>query len=124
MKRSFHFSAASVTLFVISLIPVLGSIVTAVGHTYLVSQSLGDQLLEVYTKDYHNWGVTLRENYVKRNKWIIFGYALPFTFILSIPIVGPFLLGFAQAGAADLLVSLNKLEKAQATPRQSGSSSS
>ena len=114
LKRSNRFTSITLLLSLISFVPVVGSLVTIVGQTYLVSESLAAQLFEVYTKDYQRWDYYKREKWRRQHRWELFGFALPFTVLLSIPILGPFMLAFAQAGAADLfhrVITKNAIEK-------------
>ena len=44
-----------------------------------------------------------QRTFVKEHKAAIAGFALPWTFIVSIPLVGPLMFGIAQGAAANLV---------------------
>jgi len=91
--------------FSLSLVPFVGSLLTAFLTFYTVSETLGSQLLEPYTIGAERMNFAQREAYRKNHRWSLFGFALFPAILMSIPLVGPFFLIFAQASAADWWIS-------------------
>lgn len=87
--------------FAMSLIPGVGSLLTASFTTYFVCESLSMQLLEPYTIGVERMNFAQREAFRDVHKWSLFGFALPCMLLLSVPVVGQFFLVFAQAAVAD-----------------------
>jgi len=111
MRASYEFTWKSLVLSLISFIPLIGSIVGFFGQAYLVAKSLGWDLVSVYTLGYKRMSYSRHKSWIRKHKWTLIGFSLPFTILSAIPIVGPFLIGFAQAATAHLLVRIKK-EKA------------
>lgn len=100
-KQSGAFAVKSLLLWCLSVVPLLGSLLTLVGQTYLVTSSLGKALMVPYVDYYCEMRGREMHRFFRRFRWPLFGFALPWTAVLSIPLVGPFLVGLALAGSSD-----------------------
>jgi hypothetical protein len=88
--------------FMVSFVPVIGSIIGIIGQFYLMSEALGLQLLDIFIKRYYGLSYEKRRQFISNNRWIIIGFTLPYALLMTIPIVGPAMIGYAQAGTAEL----------------------
>jgi hypothetical protein len=80
----------------------------------IASIELSRELLEPYftrLPDYRRQPAILRQRYYR----LMFGFSLPFTLLMSVPLLGVPLWGVAQAAAAALVVVIEKKEKKRAT---------
>jgi hypothetical protein len=102
IQESSSFLLYSTLLLLCSLIPVVGSIVAAIGETYLVAKSLSWRLMEVYMVGIQQMSFEQRKAFMARHQKILLGFSVPFTSLCAVPIVGPMFLGYAQASMADL----------------------
>lgn len=99
------FVGLSVVAFGISLIPLVGPVLGTVLQIYLTARALGWELLDPY---FEKLEIRLgaQHSYVKRHNASLVGFALPFSLVMSIPLVGPLFFGVAQAAAGILVVEL------------------
>jgi len=102
LKASWHFSKWSFGLAFVSIIPLLGPAVAFIGQTLLVADRLGWNLLSVYTTDCRGMRYKEEKRWMTARKFSLLGFSVPFTLLMSVPLVGPFVGGLAQAAAADL----------------------
>jgi uncharacterized protein involved in cysteine biosynthesis len=101
--RTLSFFAQSVGVFALSFVPVAGAVIGPLLQAYLTARALSWELLEPYfdklALDRKGQARVLDEH-----RTVTIGFALPFVFVMAIPIVGPLVYGLAQ-GAAALLVA-------------------
>jgi len=102
LRSSWHFSKYSLGLAAISAVPFLGPAIAFAGQTFLVADRLGYNLLSVYTSDCRGMRYTEEKMWMRARKFSLLGFSVPFTLLMSVPLVGPFIGGLAQAAAADL----------------------
>jgi hypothetical protein len=100
-QESSYFLIYSLLFFALSLIPIVGSIGSAIGETYLVAKSMSWRLMEVYMVPIAQMDFDQRKAFMARHQKLLLGFSLPFTALCALPL-GPLLLGYAQASAADL----------------------
>jgi hypothetical protein len=107
IKRSFteHVGFWTVSLIVslFSLIPIIGWLITGVLQLYLNCLHLASKVLETYTKEIQPMDQAQKERWLRDNRAVIIGFAAPYVFLSSIPIIGAFALVYADASAADLV---------------------
>lgn len=106
LRTSWHFTRASLLWLAISLIPVVGSIISWIGQTWLVADRMGWNLLSVYTISAKKMSYRQQKHWMRARKWRILGFTLPYMLLASIPIVGPLFLGLAQAATAHVYYHL------------------
>lgn len=99
--RLMVFLVLSVIAFAISLIPVIGPVIGPVLQALNTARSLGWELLDPWL-DKHRLDYGEQRAYVAAHRGAILGFALPFGFVLAIPLLGPLLFGVAQAAVAVL----------------------
>lgn len=101
--RTLSFFVQSVGIFALSFVPVVGAIAAPVLQTYITARALAWELLEPYfdklALDRKGQARVLDEH-----RSITVGFAMPFVFVMAVPVVGPLVYGLAQ-GAAALLVA-------------------
>ncbi|KAL0480662.1 hypothetical protein AKO1_006880 [Acrasis kona] len=103
IQEGAYFSLISLCLLVISLlVPFIGSLISAVGETYLVAKCLGWRLVDVYMTGIRKMDDKQKKKFVKRHEKALLGFSLPFTLLCGTPLAGPVFLGYAQAAMADL----------------------
>ena len=102
MAKNGRFLFYFTLFFVIGFVPVVGTVIGTMGQIYFISEGLALQLLDIYIRSYKEWNYHRRRKFISENRWTVIGFALPYTLLLSIPLLGTILLGYAQAGAADL----------------------
>jgi len=106
VRMSWHFSKYSLILLVCSFIPFIGNVVSSIGQILLVADRLGWNLFSVYTIHSQHMSYNDQKQWLQERRWAILGFTLPLVILISIPFVGPFLLGFAQAAAAHLFYNI------------------
>jgi len=105
LVRLAQFVGLSAIAFLLSLIPVVGPVLGPVLQVLVTTRMLGWELLDPYF-DKRRMTLTEQRAYVRANAAPIVGFALPYGFIMAVPIVGPLLFGVAQAATAVLLVDV------------------
>jgi len=114
LQTSWHFTRASLLWFAFSIIPVVGSIITWIGQTWLVADRMGWNLLSVYTISAKKMSYRQQKHWMRARKWRILGFTIPYMLLASLPFVGPLFLGLAQAATAHVYFHL--LSKDTETP--------
>lgn len=112
LLRLAQFVGLSLVAFLLSLIPVVGPVIGPVLQVLVTTRMLGWELLDPYF-DKRRMTLSEQRAYVRANSAPIVGFALPYGFIMAVPVVGPLLFGVAQAASAVLLVDV--LEPRQTT---------
>jgi hypothetical protein len=102
LRSSWLFSRRSLMLSAVGMVPLLGPPVAAAGQALLVAESIGATLLQPWL-DSRGWDAATRRAWWERNRWVIAGWALPFSLLNAIPVLGGLVLGVAQAAAAHLI---------------------
>jgi len=107
ITRSFseHIGFWTVSFFIslFSLIPILGWILTATLQTYFNCLHLASRVLSIYTKEIQPMDQSQKERWLRDNRAVIIGFAAPYVFLSSIPVIGALALVYAEASAADLV---------------------
>jgi len=120
LRTSWHFTRASLMWLMFSIIPVVGSLITWIGQTWLVADRMGWNLLSVYTISAKKMSYRQQKHWMRARKWRILGFTMPYMILASIPFVGPLFLGLAQAATAHVYYHL--LSKDTETPQKQISS--
>lgn len=103
----------SLLTFVLSFIPVVGSVGGPVLQGYFTARALSWELLDPYFEKLH-MRFDAQHQYVKANRLPMLGFGLPFSLVMAIPLVGPLVYGLAQAAAGVFVAEV--LEQPQAPP--------
>lgn len=119
LRTSWHFTRYSLMWLAFSVIPVVGSFITWFGQTWLVADRMGWNLLSVYTISAKKMSYRQQKHWMRARKWRIIGFTLPYMFLASIPILGPFFLGLAQAATAHIYFHLLSKENEPQKPPSS-----
>jgi hypothetical protein len=106
LRTSWHFTKYSLMFLAFSVIPVVGSLITFFGQMWLVADRMGWNLLSVYTISAKKMSYRQQKHWMRARKWRIIGFTLPYMVLVSIPFVGPFFLGLAQAATAHIYFHL------------------
>jgi hypothetical protein len=106
LRTSWHFTRYSLMWLSFSIIPIVGSLITWIGQTWLVADKMGWNLLSVYTISAKKMSYRQQKHWMRARKWRIIGFTLPFVLLASIPILGPFIMGIAQAATAHIYFHL------------------
>lgn len=106
LRTSWHFTRASLLCLACSIIPIVGSMISWIGQTWLVADRMGWNLLSVYTISAKKMSYRQQKHWMRARKWRILGFTLPYMLLASIPIVGPLFLGLAQAATAHVYFHL------------------
>lgn len=97
-----YFWTYSFIFLLFSILPLIGSIITAVAHTYLVSQKLAWRLLDTYMTKIEKMSPVEQTRFINKYWSLLFGYCFPYVVLSSIPVVGPFVLLYAEVFIAKL----------------------
>jgi hypothetical protein len=97
-----YFWTYSFIFLLFSILPLIGSIITAVGHTYLVSEKLAWRLLDTYMTKIEKMSPVEQTRFINKYWSLLFGYCFPYVVLSSIPVVGPFVLLYAEVFIAKL----------------------
>ncbi len=96
------FLSLTILALLISLIPVVGTIAGPVFQLWITAKTLGWELLDpFFDKMEMRYGP--QRDYVDQHSKAIVGFALPYSFVLAIPLIGPLFFGLAQAAAPVLI---------------------
>ena len=97
--RFVKFLGLSVLLFVIGLIPVVGTLIASVGGLLLAARTVAWELLDPYfeTLDIRH---AEQRALIRRHQKVLLGFGLPIALLFAIPIVGPLMFGLAQVAGA------------------------
>lgn len=102
LVRLLLFVAMSVGVFAISFVPIAGTVVAPVLQAYFTARALGWELLDPYF-DKLGLGFDEQRKLVRDHQGALLGFALPWSFVMAIPFLGPVLFGLAQASAGVLV---------------------
>lgn len=102
IRRLGAFLLSTLLAFALTFIPVAGPFIGPVAQTYVAARFLGWELLDPYF-DKMQIPLADQRRFLRDHRDAVVGFALPFTFLLAIPILGPLLAGLAQAAAARLV---------------------
>lgn len=105
LLRLLYFVAMTALAFGLTLIPVVGAILGPIFQIYLTSRALAWELLDPYF-DRRGLGFGGQRALVRGQRWAVFGFGLPLTLLMAVPLLGPLLFGFAQAAAAVFVVEV------------------
>lgn len=111
LRRLFRFVLLTVAVFAVSLTPLFGAVVAPILQLVLTASTLGGELLDPYLAK-KGLRYQEQEGYLREHRGAIVGFALPYAFLLAVPLVGP--LGFALAQAAAGILLADVLEPAAA----------
>jgi len=103
--RALFFAGVSIVWFGMALIPIVGPLLLPVLQVYWTARALSWELLDPYFEKL-NYGFSEQRRFVNRHRWRLVGFGLPWLAIMSIPLLGPLLVGFAQASVGVLLAEL------------------
>ena len=99
------FIGLSIVAFGVSLIPVVGAVLGPVLQGYFTARALGWELLDPYFEKL-DMRFDAQQGFVKQHRGPLVGFALPFSLVMSVPLLGPLLFGVAQAAAGTLVVEI------------------
>ena len=91
----FGLKASVAVVIVLTFVPGAKAAVTMFVGVCLASRSLARELMEPYLTRMHQEPVE-RRRFINRNSARLLGFALPYTFLIGIPVVGPFVWVIAQ----------------------------
>lgn len=106
------FIGLSIAAFLSSFIPVVGPFLGPVLQAYFTARLLGWEMLDPYFEKLEV-RFDAQHDFVRQHRAPLVGFALPFSLVMSIPLVGPLLFGVAQAAAGMMVV-----EVLEGTPEQ------
>ena len=109
LVRLVLFLVTSAALFVLSFVPVLGSVAGPALQAWRTAIALGWELLDPY---FDKLACTRQEQHaiLSRHQAPLLGFALPFVVVMAVPIAGPLVFGLAQAAIATLVVEVIERE--------------
>jgi uncharacterized protein involved in cysteine biosynthesis len=105
MVRLGTFIAIGLGCFVLSFVPVVGTVLGPVLQGWRSSIALSWELLDPYF-DKLGLDRPAQRAMLRRHQPALIGFSLPFVFVMAIPIVGALAFGVAQAAIAVLVVEL------------------
>lgn len=97
--RFLKFLGLGVVLFLIGLVPVIGTLIATVGGLLLASYAVAWELLDPYFETLDIGHAEQRE-LIRRHRPALLGFGFPIALMFGIPIVGPLLFGLAQVAGA------------------------
>jgi len=119
VRRLLHFLGLTFLAFGVTLIPIVGALLGPALQLWSTSRALTWELLDPYF-DRRGFGYAEQRRYLRSYRGAVFGFGLPLSFLLGVPIIGPLFFGLAQASSALLIAEV--LEPAGASlPSSSGS---
>lgn len=110
LVRMALFIGLSLVAFLASLIPVVGAVLGPGLQVYFTARALGWELLDPYFEKLEV-RFDAQRAFVEQHRKPLVGFALPFSLVMSIPLVGPLLFGVAQAAAGTLVLEVLEREE-------------
>ena len=105
IRRLLYFIGMTLLIFGLALVPVLGAVLGPLAQLWLTSNMLSWELLDPYF-DRRGVAYSGQRATMKAHRGAMFGFGVPWTLLLALPIVGPLGFGLAQAGAALLVTEV------------------
>jgi uncharacterized protein involved in cysteine biosynthesis len=97
--RRLYFWAWSFGITLVSLVPGLGAILSVPAQTYMVAHKMATRLLDTYFK-IERMNSHQKLMYVNKHWSLLIGFCLPYVLLSSIPIVGSFIMVYAEVAVA------------------------
>ncbi len=115
VRRLVYFVGVTLLVFALTLVPLLGALLGPIAQLWFTARMLSWELLDPY---FERRGLVYADQraLLKQVRGTMFGFGVPYTLLLALPIVGPLGFGLAQA-AASLLVSESLEPRARAESR-------
>jgi len=105
LRRLLYFVGVTLLSFMLALVPVLGAVLGPLAQLWFGSRMLSWELLDPYF-DRRGLDHAGQRATMKAHRSAMFGFGVPWTLLLAIPIVGPLGFGLAQAAAALLVTDV------------------
>lgn len=109
--RLLAFLGLSVVFLLLAFVPVIGSVAGPVLQAWRSALALAWELLDPYF-DKLGLDRTGQRTLLRRHQPSLLGFALPFVFVMAIPVVGALAFGLAQAAIAVLVVEIVEADAA------------
>lgn len=98
LLRLAWFFACSLSTLLLSFVPVAGAILSPVLQGFFSARAMAWELLDPYF-DKLEYDFRTQRRYVRDHRAAIFGFGLPLSFTMAVPLFGPWLFALAQAAA-------------------------
>lgn len=105
LRRLLSYVVSTLLVLGLSLVPVVGALVAPWLQAYLTARVLGWELLDPYF-DRRGLDHAAQRAFLRDHGLAVPGFALPYSFLMAVPLVGPLFFGLAQAAAATLVVDV------------------
>ena len=105
VRRLVHFLGLTFLAFGVTLIPLVGALLGPALQLWSTSRALTWELLDPYF-DRRGFGYVEQRSYLRSYRGAVFGFGLPLSFLLGVPIIGPLFFGLAQASSALLIAEV------------------
>ncbi len=105
VSRMVMFLGGTLLAFLATLIPVIGALLGPALSLYFTSRAMAWELLDPMF-DKRQMYLGAQREYVKQHRPSLVGFGLPFSLLLSVPLIGPLFFGLAQAAVATLYVEV------------------
>lgn len=105
VRRLLHFLGLTFLAFGLTLVPIIGALLGPALQLWSTSRALTWELLDPYF-DRRGFGYAEQRRYLRASRGAVFGFGLPLSFLLGVPIIGPLFFGLAQASSALLVVEV------------------
>ena len=105
MRRLIYFIGVTLLTFGLTFVPVLGTVLGPAAQLWFASRMLSWELLDPYF-DRRGLAYADQKGLMKKHSAAMFGFGVPWTLLLALPIVGPLSFGLAQAAAALLVTDI------------------
>ncbi len=103
--RMAMFLGLSLLAFLASLIPVVGAVLGPGLQVYFTARAFGWELLDPYFEKLEV-RFDAQHEFVRRHRTPLVGFSLPFSLVMSVPLLGPLVFGVAQAAVGTLVVEV------------------
>ncbi|MCA9716577.1 MAG: EI24 domain-containing protein [Myxococcales bacterium] len=108
VARMILFLGGTLLALAVTLIPLVGALLGPALSLFFTARAMTWELLDpVFDK--RRMYLSAQREYIKQRQPALVGFGLPFSLLLSIPLVGPLFFGLAQAAVATLYVEVLEL---------------
>jgi hypothetical protein len=101
-RTKWHWSWLSIALLALGWVPVLGTLFAPILQFIVSAEQLCWNMMSPYTRHYKHMNYEEQRKLYREKRWPLLGFYLPFAAIMSVPVVGPLVIGTAQAASAHL----------------------
>jgi len=100
--KSMHFMKYSALFTLMGIVPIVGPVLSLAAQLIFNASKLGWNIMTIYTVSCKKMSYKQHKRWIRARRWTLLGFGLVYSSLISIPFVGPLVLGIAQSSSAHL----------------------